>query len=222
MAVLALDTSTVVATAAVVSDGAILSELTWSIPRSHSEKILPAIDTVLHLADVSIRDVSLIAVTLGPGSFTGLRIGISLAKGLAEGIGARIAGISTLQLLAMQSRLHKGSIVPVLCAQRGQYYASLFTGNGSHVQRVLPDRVVDPDVLWSWVENQAVDAVLTGEGASELGRKYGLHVAPAELRLPRAGLLGLMTEAEAGLDPGEIVPNYVRSSSAKPRKGAES
>ncbi len=222
MAVLAIDTSTVVAATAVVKGGAVLSELTWAVPRSHSERILPAVDEVVRMAGLSIRDISLVAVTLGPGSFTGLRIGISLAKGLAEGLNVRVAGVSTLHLLAMQSRLHRGLIIPVLCAQRGQYYAALFEGDGKDVQRLLPDAVADPDEVLSWAAQAEREVLLTGEGAKELGSRSGLYVAPAELRLPRAGLLGLLAESMQGADPGQIAPNYVRSSSAKPRKGADS
>lgn len=222
MAVLALDTSTVVATAAVVDRGAVLSELSWTVPRSHSEKILPAVDDVLRMAGVSVKDITLLGIALGPGSFTGLRIGLSLAKGLAEGMGVRISGVSTLHLLAAQSRLHKGLIVPVLCAQRGQYYAAVFSSDGYDVTRRSPDAVVDPDTVRSWLDSADRQVVLTGEGAEELADRYGFCAAPVELRLPRAGLLGLLTESMPGLDPGEIVPNYVRASSAKPRKGAES
>lgn len=219
MATLALDTSTVVATAAVVSGESILAEVVWTIPRSHSEKILPAIDAVIKQADLQPADIDVIAVTTGPGSFTGLRIGMSLAKGLADGLGAQIKGISTLRLLAEQVKLHRGVIIPALCAQRGQYYAGLFISDGVSVRRLVPDSVVDPEEIEHWISTHKDEPLITGEGAPEIGQLYSVAVAAPESRLPRAGLLGLIAGAEAPISSGNLLPNYVRKSSARSKRG---
>lgn len=218
--VLALDTSTVVAAAAVTNDDTILAELTWSVARSHSERILEAVDTVLRLSGVSRNELDRIAVTTGPGSFTGLRIGMSLARGLAEGLRIPAVGVSTLQLLAEQVSHHVGIIAPLLCAQRGEYYTAMFLSDGMRLNRQTADSVLAPADIGSTLAAVAEPVLLTGEGALlvPISGEY-IRVAHPWLRLPRAGVLGTLARTQPVVDPVRLLPNYVRQSSAKPRQG---
>ena len=143
MAILALDTTTVVATAAIVRQGKVLAEVALGVQRNHAERILPAIDLVLREAGVKPAQLECIAVCIGPGSFTGQRIGLSLAKGMAEGLGIRLVPVSTLKLLAEQLSVFEGIVVPLLDAQRGEYYGAVFRSRSGVVERLVDDQALD-------------------------------------------------------------------------------
>lgn len=222
VAILALDTTTVVATAAIVRDGKVLAEVALGVQRNHAERILPAIDLVMREAGVKPSQLESVAVCIGPGSFTGQRIGLSLAKGLAEGLGIPLVPVSTLKLLAEQLSMFEGIIVPLLDAQRSEYYGAVFRGRSGVVERLSEDQAIGQDELQSLVSSyNGEPLMLTGEAAEEAGLRYGLRVAPSPWRVPRASVLGLLAEGIQGADPKTVVPNYIRSSSAKPRKSGE-
>lgn len=222
MAILALDTTTVVATAAIVKGGKVLAEVGLGVQRNHAERILPAIDLVMREAGIKPSDLESIAVCIGPGSFTGQRIGLSLAKGLAEGLGIPLVPISTLKLLAEQLSMFEGIVVPLLDAQRNEYYGAIFRGRSGVVERLSEDQAIGQDELQSLVSSYCGEPlVLTGEAAEEAGLRYSLRVAPSPWRVPRASVLGLLAERIQGVDPKTVVPNYIRSSSATPRKSGE-
>jgi len=220
MAVLAIDTTTTVAAVAVIHQGQVLSEVTLGVQRNHAARILPAIDMIMRESGVTLQELSHLAVSVGPGSFTGQRIGLSLAKGMAEGLGIKIVPVSTLRLLAEQLSTHNGVIVPLLDAQREQYYMGVFVSRDGLVSQMADDQAVHTGELMAHLEGYDVNSImLTGEAATIASKQYGLKIAPAFLRIPRASVLGLMTEASAGTDPKVIAPNYIRPSSAKPSKG---
>lgn len=222
VAILALDTTTVVATAAVVRQSQVLAEIALGVQRNHAERILPAIDLVLREAGVKPAQLDSIAVCIGPGSFTGQRIGLSLAKGLAEGLGIPIIPVSTLRLLAEQLSIFEGIVVPLLDAQRSEYYGAVFRSRHGVVERLVADHAINRDELNTLLSNYAGESlILTGEAAEEAGLRYDVRVATPAWRLPRASVLGLFGEKTPGVDPKTVIPNYIRSSSAKPRRSGE-
>jgi len=127
MLVLALDTSTELGTVGLVRDSELLCELRFNIKISpHSERLIPAIDRVISSSNVSIKDLNLISVVIGPGSFTGLRVGLSCAKGLSFATGVPVVGVGTLDCLVRQLQGVKIPIVPLVDAKRNLIYSSIY------------------------------------------------------------------------------------------------
>lgn len=151
MRILGLDTSTSVASVAISEDGRIVAEDFYprhataerSVAKSnHAEIILPLIDSVLQRAGTGLSDVTGIAVSIGPGSFTGVRIGLSTVKGLAYGTGMPAAGISTLQAIAARVAGFEGIVCPILDARKGEVYASVFRKHGNRLERLTEDALM--------------------------------------------------------------------------------
>ena len=151
MRILGLDTSTSVASVAISEDGRIVAE--DSYPRkgrtegsraksNHAEIILPLIDSVLRRAGIGLSDVAGIAVSIGPGSFTGIRIALSTVKGLAYGTGIPAVGISTLQAIAARVAGFEGVVCPILDARKGEVYAAVFCKHGNQLERLTEDALM--------------------------------------------------------------------------------
>ncbi len=224
--ILSMDTATPCSSVALTSgtrdEGRILASLSFTGRVSHSRRLFAAIDYLLREAEVDWPSIAAIAVSMGPGSFTGLRIGMATAKGLVAATGKILLGVSTLDSLAakcMDSRL----ICAVLDARKKEVYAAFYRCN----QRGLAERVgemavVAPEKLAATIEEPVV---LIGDGAvtyrqlfqSLLGDRAAF--APCQLHQPSAGSLGLLAgeKLRAGdhLDPAVAVPIYIRSSDAE-------
>ena len=146
MLILALDSTAVVATAAICEDETVLAAKTVSCGLKHSETLLPMTEELLERAGKSVSDIDLFACSVGPGSFTGVRIGAATVKGLAFG-GKNCVGVSTLEALAYNLRGEKGIISPVMDARRSQTYNALFRWENGELIRLTPDRVIMVDAL---------------------------------------------------------------------------
>ena len=151
MRILGLDTSISVASVALTEDGRIVAEdfsprqgtAEGSAARSnHAEIILPLIDSVLQRAGIGLSDVTGIAVSIGPGSFTGVRIGLSTVKGLAYGTGVPAIGISTLQAIAARVSGFEGMVCPILDARKGEVYGAVFRKHRSQLERLTEDALM--------------------------------------------------------------------------------
>lgn len=220
MPILSIDTTTRVATVAVVKGKDILAEVNLGVQKNHAERILPAVDFALRESGVKPSALKYIAIGAGPGSFTGLRIGMSLAKGLAEGLGIGVVPVSTIEVLAAQCSPFEGFVIPLLDAQREQYYAGVFALSSGGVTRMTDDQVIDKQGFPQWIQQFSYKPVLlTGEAAPLVGALYGLPYAASDILMPRAATLGLLAELKEPIDPKQALPNYIRSSSAQPRKG---
>ncbi|MBQ7365350.1 MAG: tRNA (adenosine(37)-N6)-threonylcarbamoyltransferase complex dimerization subunit type 1 TsaB [Clostridia bacterium] len=141
MILLALDSTATVATAAIVKDGTVLAADTLQCGRTHSETLLPLIETLYQKAGLTPYEIDIFACSAGPGSFTGVRIGVALIKGLAFG-GRPCVGVSTLEALAENLSAFSGIISPVMDARRGQVYNALFRAENGVLTRLTPDRVI--------------------------------------------------------------------------------
>lgn len=139
MKILSLDSSATTATVALCEDAQRLAEYTLHNGNTHSETLLPMIESMLSLYGISIADIELFACTNGPGSFTGVRIGAATVKGLAFSANRPCIGVSTLEALAENLVLHNGLICPVMNARRSQVYTALFRSDGQTLTRLLPD-----------------------------------------------------------------------------------
>ncbi len=230
MLVLALETATRVAGVALISEDQVKKEIFLHHRHTHSETLMVMVDEVLTECEVKLDQIDALAVSIGPGSFTGLRIGLATAKGLAAGAKKPIIGVCTLEALAYNACLFEGLICPVLDARRDEVYAAVYRGNGRRAEVVITPRACSPQELAEVVKaNSPERIVLLGEGAfryRDLFREaFGDKAvwAPENQAFPRASSVGLLgaQKLRAGQvdDARSIVPVYLRLSEAERRLG---
>jgi tRNA threonylcarbamoyladenosine biosynthesis protein TsaB len=167
MLMLTIETSTPTERVAVVLDSSVLAELTETVGRGHTEKLLGAVESVLSRSSVRLRDLDAIGVSIGPGRFSGLRVGLATAKGLAAASGLPVVPVETLAALAESARPFVGLICPMLDARRGEVYGALFRlGEGR--ERVLPDAALSSAEMLASVRAAAEGktVLFLGSGAS--------------------------------------------------------
>ena len=164
MKILSLDSSAIVASVALCEDGKLLAEYTINNGNTHSETLLPMVESVLRLWGLKADDVDLFACSAGPGSFTGVRIGAATVKGLAFGRGRPCVGVSTLEAIAENLSLHRGLICPVMNARRQQVYCALFRSDGDTLTRLLPDSALSIAELDELLAAYGEEVVFCGDG----------------------------------------------------------
>lgn len=142
MKILAIDSTAIVASVALCDNDKLLAVYTVNNGNTHSETLLPMIESILKQSKLTAKDIGLFAVSNGPGSFTGVRIGCATAKGLAFGRNVPCMGVSTLEALAYNLKGSDGIICPVMNARRNQVYNALFKFEGNKLVRLCPDRAV--------------------------------------------------------------------------------
>lgn len=219
MTVLTIETSTPEERVAVVRDGAVVAEAAESVGRGHTEVLLSTVDAVLSAAGVVLSDLDAIVVSIGPGRFSGLRVGLATAKGLASSSGVRVVPVETLPALAESGGPWKGPVCPMLDARRGEVYGALFQG-GEGYRRRLPDAALPPADLLDVVAAEAgCERVLfVGSGATiaadEIAARFGDAAAfPKDVVAgPTPLAMAAMAErGEAGAaDAGTLEPIYLR------------
>ncbi len=222
MKLLAVDTSTRGCSVAVHDPDAALAEATYNGSRTHTRHVMPMVRSVLGLAGLAVTDLDGFAVTLGPGTFTGLRIGVGTVKGLAEAAGKPVVGVSSLRALAEQANLDGRLICPMIDARRGEVYFSRFKRREGILQRETPDAVAPPEEAIVAIREPCIfvgsGAVLYRETLTKtLGplasfAPDGLHVIRAAIvaNLGAARLSSVKTE-----DVHALVPIYIRKSDAE-------
>ena len=212
MRILALESAAISASAAYVRDGVLVASSFQCSGLTHSRTLLPLCESLLINAGLSMEDVDVLAVSHGPGSFTGLRIGISLVKGLAFERGLPCVGVSTLEALAWNMPPQDAALYCVMDARAGQVYNAVFDLAGETPQRLTPDRAITLAELQSELNAMKRPILLAGDGTHLLS---GLGtVVPENLRLPGAWGVARLAETvyEAGGDfsPEKLCPNYLR------------
>lgn len=219
MKLLTIDTSSQSASCALSEDGMLLGEFFSNVKLTHSQTIMPMVQSLLEQSRVPLGELGAIGVTVGPGSFTGLRIGISAAKGLAHGLKCDCVGVSTLEALAYGLVACDGLVAPVLDARCNQVYTALFEAKDGVLIRLLPDEAITIDQLEERLKNREFYTFLVGDGAQMCYNKLnqsvaGLRLAPSTLRYTRASAAALA--CERALADGEAVaaealaPAYLR------------
>lgn len=164
MKILSVDSSATVASVALSEDGRLLAEYTLNNKNTHSETLLPMIETLLSFFSMEIDDVDLFAVSTGPGSFTGVRIGTATVKGLAFASSKPCVGVSTLEAIAYNLRFHKGLVCPVMNARRSQVYTAIFRSDGEKLERLTEDLAISIAELDEMLAEYDVETVLAGDG----------------------------------------------------------
>lgn len=170
MKILAIDTSSSVLSLAVSSDGIILGELMQNKALTHSERLMPHIDYLFSSLDENVRQMDGFAVTIGPGSFTGIRIGVATANAFAMASGKKIVGISTLEALAHNFRHSEAFIISTMYAQREDYYRGIYQFcDGRMMIHQVEDAVSKTDILnEAMIFSKRGAVIIVGEMASAL------------------------------------------------------
>ncbi|UNC91444.1 tRNA (adenosine(37)-N6)-threonylcarbamoyltransferase complex dimerization subunit type 1 TsaB [Candidatus Contubernalis alkaliaceticus] len=136
MLILGIDTSTMVCSVALARENQIVGEYTLQNKKTHSQRLMPLISAVIENCDFTPGDLGGISVTCGPGSFTGIRIGVAAARALSQALGIPLVGIPTLDVLAFQFNYGEGLICPLLDARRGEVYSAVYRSSGEQIERI--------------------------------------------------------------------------------------
>jgi tRNA threonylcarbamoyladenosine biosynthesis protein TsaB len=228
MLTLALECATKTVSLALLKDREVYAELYLNSGRHHAETLLPALDRLLGLAGFSANDLDLLTFTVGPGSFTGLRIGASTLKGLFLALDKPVVGVSTLEVLAMNVMPASHRVCPLLDARHEQVYAGSYRTGPEGLPEKIANEKLTP--IQSFLEELGDDTVIfVGDGAvrheemiaGTLGQKA--LFAGCDRQNPRAGALGriALQRYEAGeiLDILRFAPRYLRPSEAEVKSG---
>ncbi len=198
-----------------------MGEYTLNIQRTHSERLMPAVVKILEDAQVEPGDLTGLAVSLGPGSFTGLRIGTMTAKALAWSLKLPLFGIPTLDAMAWSLRYSQGLLCPFLDCRRGEVYSALYLADGGSEPKRQTDYLALPlTELFAQAQKYPGEKYWFGDRPLEGQEGIVVTGSPA---LPRASSVAELAHrrslAGEADDSGSLVPLYVKRSSAKPRRG---
>ena len=221
MLILALESSAKAASAALMEDESLIAQYSQCSGLTHSRTLLPMVEDMLKNTEKKIADVDLIAVAHGPGSFTGIRIGVSTVKGLAWASDKKCVGVSTLEAMAWHGVSAGGLICPVMDARRSQVYNALFEtdGNGRPV-RLTEDRAVSLAELAGELKDYECAPLLVGDGA-KLTYDYltnegiACRMAPANLLYQSAWGVGMAALGREAGSADDLLPVYLRLSQAE-------
>lgn len=224
MKILALETSAIAASAAVCEEEALIAQSFQRTGLTHSATLMPMLESMLRNAGLKLEEMDLIAVAAGPGSFTGLRIGVSAAKGLAWSGNKPCACVSSLEAMAWQLTGMDGIVCAAMDARRQQVYNALFELHGGIPTRLTPDRAISLDDLKAELSNTEKTQIVVGDGAclcynafQECG--YPVRMAPPHLQYQTAWGVARcaleMARRNQLTDAAGLVPNYHRLSQAE-------
>ncbi len=220
MLILAFESSAKPASAALVKDGQLLSQYTQCSALTHSRTLLPMAEDMLKNAELRLSDVDLIAVAHGPGSFTGIRIGVSTVKGLAWAAEKPCVGVSTLEAMAWHGLAVGGYICPVMDARRSQVYNALFKIENGRPVRMTEDRPIALEELAKEVTALGAPVFLIGDGAALCFEYFTAHgvpcvMAPDNLRWQDAWGVAMAAADKTPGNADELLPVYLRLSQAE-------
>jgi tRNA threonylcarbamoyladenosine biosynthesis protein TsaB len=223
--ILGIDTATKVAGVAIVDETGVLAESWLNTGKTHSQRLLPLLDSLLKNGDFSWDDIYGLAVTIGPGSFTGLRIGLATVQGLAQVLDKPVAGIVTLDALAENLAGIPGLICPILDARKNEVYTALYRCRGHERERLTPYRAVAPEILLQELLPLEESITFLGDGVSVYQcmikdtLKEKANFAPMTQNLLRAAEVANLGRKKfaQGVNTNlfEIKPFYLRPSEAE-------
>ena len=220
MKILALESSAVAASVALCEDETLIAQAFQNTGLTHSQTLLPLTEDLLKNCGLTMADVDLIAVAEGPGSFTGLRIGVAAAKGLAWGGELPCAGCSTLESMAWNLAGFEGEVCAAMDARRKQVYNARFRVDGTQVHRLTEDRAISLEDLGKELSALPGPVFLVGDGSYVAHKALPCTVLPQEHRLHQRAA-GVALAAEEKIRRGEscdgaaLAPNYLRLSQAE-------
>ena len=225
MLILAFESSARPASAALVRDGRLLAQSLQCSALTHSRTLLPMAEDLLKNTGVKLEELDAIAVAHGPGSFTGIRIGVSTVKGLCWGAEKPCVGVSTLEAMAWHGLAAGGVICPVMDARRAQVYNALFRIEDGRPVRLCPDRAISLEDLAEELHALGESVFLVGDGA-ELTKAFlgaqalPCRVAPDDLVWQDAWGVAMAAQGKPLISGAELLPVYLRLSQAERERQA--
>jgi len=222
--ILAFETSAKAASVALLEENRLLGESYQNTGLTHSQTLMVMAEDLLKQCGKTVADVTAVAVAEGPGSFTGVRIGVAAAKGFAWGSDLPCYGVSTLEAMAESLGIWQGYVCPCMDARRSQVYNALFYVNQGEIQRIAPDRAIALKDLGEELEKLEGPIFLVGDGAKlcyhTLAKTAANLVLPPEHRQHQRaiGVALLAAKKQAAGETGDgnaLTPNYLRLSQAE-------
>lgn len=224
MKLLALDTSGPVCGVAVLAEGCIRCECAVQNKLTHSVNLLRMVDEALESSGLKLQELDRVAVVTGPGSFTGVRIGVSTAKGLAHGAGLPCVAVDALEAMAFGAGEFDGVVCPIQDARAGQVYGAAFSGDAAH-ERLLPDQPIKLEAFVEALESIGDRFLFLGDGMPvHRERLQALLGESAVMAMPHMAYLRpgtvayLGARAEETVDYRTLMPLYLRAPSAERNK----
>ena len=223
MLILGIDTATIAASCAIGGHEGVLAQAQSAKGRRHAENLTPAIEFICGQANITLDEISVIAVDLGPGLFTGLRVGISTAKGLAHALKVPMIGVTSLDLLAFPVRYTSRLIAAVIDARRGELYYAFYRQVPGGIQRIGDHRIGSPDDVASELLASGEDILLVGDGAHRYREAFDgiskVELTDTGFAYPSAASLVQLAHASALREqfhqPADLEPLYLRKPDAE-------
>ena len=224
MKLLAFESSAKAAGVAVLDDGRLLAEYFQNSGQTHSRTLMQMAEDLLDNCDLTPQDIGACAVADGPGSFTGVRIGVAAAKGFAWGRNIPCCGVSTLEAMAWQASEFSGIVCCAMDARRSQVYHTRFLAENGTLTRLCPDCAVSLDEVRLALENCEKPKIMVGDGAQLCYNTFGTEIAgcmlaPEHRRMQRASGVALaarrLLSEGADCSGAALAPNYLRLSQAE-------
>ena len=224
MKILGIDTSSMAASVAVIEDNKLICEYTINTKKTHSQKLMPMIENMLGLSDLKVREIDAIAVCEGPGSFTGLRIGMATAKAIAHVNDIPVIGVNSLEALAANMNLCDKKICSILDAQRNQVYTGRYQYEGTKLVEIKEIGIQQIDELLEELAQSGEQWILVGEAVYKYEDKIreisNIEIPAASNNVTKAG--SLCSVAKVKFDEGKDIfdcytvnPLYIRKSQAE-------
>ena len=218
MKILAVDTSATPVSAALVDSGRLLGEFYLNIKMTHSQTLMPIVESLLKTTGTAIQEIDVFAVNVGPGSFTGVRIGVASVKGLTMPLEKPCAAVSTLEAMAYSMPYESGIICAVMDARCSQVYNAIFEMNGGTVERLTPDRALSIAELKQELKKYCDRIYLAGDGAEICKKAFedmeNVELVPENIRFQHAYGTARAAEKMAWREQlctsDELMPLYLR------------
>lgn len=221
--ILGIDTSGKTASVAVCDKNTVIAQTTFLTKLTHSQVILPLVEKLLSDAGIALSDVEGFAVANGPGSYTGLRIGISAIKAMCFALDKKCVGISTLESLAYNCIATKGIIIPLMKARNDIAYFAVFKSDGKKLECLHEDSIAEIEEIKSVVDFSSKNINLVGDYADECFEKYfkeysNVSVAPAHEKNQLASSLCMLAQGKELHSPDELNASYLQITKAEKDK----
>ena len=214
MKLLALESSGLVASAAIVEDDVLIAEYTTDFKKTHSQTLLPMVDEIVRMTEMDLSTIDAVAVSSGPGSFTGLRIGAATAKGLCLALDKPLIAVPTLDALVYGVGPTEKLVVPIMDARRNQVYTKL---DGK-------SKAMDMHELIARLNDKKQEVLFLGDGVPvyreqiEAEMQVPYSFAPAHINRQRAASVGALALTLEPMDADDFAPDYLRKSQAEREK----
>lgn len=186
--------------------------------KTHSQVIMPAIKSMIEQAGRKVSDIDVIAVADGPGSYTGLRIGVSVVKAMGFGLDCKCCGVSTLKGLAYNNTAYKGTICSIMNARAELVYTCTYKSDGYAVEPICSEQIISRDELAEFLAMNGTEVLLCGDGSPDFFMNYRspmFTIAPPQSRLQNACGICLGAMSEKFVSPDELQVSYLQKSKAE-------